>query len=178
MTDEQLEYSLRTKKLKLSGNSKFSYYIVTLFWFFFPAFFIAAEIVDIFRGKPLGFITMKWFIIIPSLIGVLFYFFQRSKLKFKSVKTRLRRGELDAIIKNVAEELHWDQFVVGEKIIIAKTHFGFLESNGEHITILFDEDQVLVKSIIDLDKRTAITSLGRNNRNERKLIEAIRNASS
>ncbi len=64
-----------------------------------------------------------------------------------------------------------------EKIIIAKTHPSiFSGSWGEQITILFDDDRILINSICDPDKKSSVVSMGRNKKNVSKLLEEINQA--
>ena len=135
---------------------------------------------DYLAGTPKPFRQEEiWFMIIPILIGILFYRIQRNRLKFKSITTNLTREELDAIIEKVALELEWHPYLIKEKFIVAKTHPGFSSGSwGEQITIIFDENLVLVNSVCDPDKKSSVVSMGRNRQNEKKLLEEIKKATS
>lgn len=176
MTKEQLIYSLETKELKLSFWDKLTHYGIVLFLFFIPSVFIFLRLKDYFNGTPKAFKNAElWFMIIPTLLGLLFYKFQKKRLKFKSIKTELTREELDPIIEQVANELKWTPYIVNKKMIIAKTYPSFMSGSwGEQITILFDKDSVLVNSICDPDKRSSVVSMGRNTQNEKTLLERIK----
>ena len=116
--------------------------------------------------------------IIPAILGILFYRLQKRRLKFKSIDTKLTRDELGPIIEKVAKELEWTPFVNNKKIIIAKTHPSFFSGSwGEQITILFDKNRILVNSICDPDKRSSVVSMGRNKKNMNRLIKEITKAS-
>lgn len=179
MTNEQIRYSIETGELKLGNWNKFTHYGIVGFPFCIPALFIFFHLQSYFQGTPIPFREAEiWFIIVPSILGLLFYRLQRSRLKFKSIDTNLTRAKLDPIIKKVAKELEWTLYVVNKKIIIAKTHPSFFSGSwGEQITILFDKNRILVNSICDPDKRSSVVSMGRNKQNMNKLLEEIRKAS-
>ena len=180
MTKEQVKYSIETKELKLGNWDKLSHYGIVLFLFFIPAMFIFFHLKGYFEGTPKPFKQIEiWCMIIPTLIGILFYRIQLNRLKFKPIQTNLTRDEIEKIIEKVAKELEWHPHIVDEKFIVAKTHPGFLSGSwGEQITVLFDRNQVLVNSICDPDKKSSIVSMGRNIQNEKKLIEEIKKSSS
>lgn len=179
MTNDQIRYSIETGEMKLEFWDKFTHYGIVGFLFFIPAMFIFFHLQDYFQGTPRPFREEEiWFMIVPSLLGLLFYRLQRNRLKFKSIDTNLTREEFDPIIEKVANELEWMPYVANKKVIIAKTHPGFFSGSwGEQITILFDKNRILVNSICDPDKRSSVVSMGRNKQNMNRLIEEIKNAS-
>tara|TARA_B110000261_G_C12905975_1_gene286415 strand:- start:111 stop:653 length:543 start_codon:yes stop_codon:yes gene_type:complete len=178
MTKEQLKYSLETKELKLSIWDRISHFGIVFFLLFIPAVFVFLHLKGYFEGTPKPFKQAElWFMIAPLLIAVVFYIIQRNRLKFKLIPTSLTRDAIVLIIEKTAKELEWHPHIVDDKFIIAKTHPGFLSGSwGEQITILFDENHILVNSICDPDKKSSVTSMGRNNKNEKKLIEAMKKA--
>ncbi len=175
MTNEQIKYSIETGEMKLGNWDKFNHYAIVGFLFIIPALFIFFHLKDYFQGTSRPFREGEiWFMIIPSILGLLFYRIQRNRLKFKSINTKLTREELDPIIEKVATELEWIPYVSNKKIIIAKTHPSlFSGSWGEQITILFHKNQILVNSICDPEKRSSVVSMGRNKKNMNRLIEEI-----
>ena len=179
MTEEQIEYSIKEERLKLGFWDKFTHYFVVVFIFLIPLFFIIFFIKDFFQGKQNNFKIEETIALIGLLlVGVLCYKIQRKRLNFKTVKTHLNRNDIASIIDEVAKELEWDMYEVSDKFIIAKTHPSFLSgSYGEQITILFYNDLVLINSICDPNKKSSMISMGRNKKNENKLIEAITKAS-
>ena len=175
MTNEDLKHVLETGKLKLSFWNKFSHYGIVGFLIIIPTTLVFLHLKAYFEEiqNPLkeGEIL---FIIIPVILAVFFYLLQRNRLKFKTVETSLNRGEIDLIIKRVSNELEWMEFIYNDKIIVAKTHPGFLSGSwGEQITILLDKNVIFINSICDPNKQSSIVSMGRNKQNENKLIEEI-----
>lgn len=179
MTNEQIKYSIETSEMKLGNWHKFTHYGIVGFLFIIPAMLITFHLKDHFQGTSRPFREGEiWFMIIPSILGLLFYRLQKNRLKFKSIDTKLTREELDPIIEKVANELEWITFVKNKKIVISKTFPSFFSGSwGEQITILFDKNRILVNSICDPDKRISIVSMGRNKKNMNRLIEEIKKAS-
>lgn len=175
MTNEQIQYSLKNRKLKLSYREKFSHYGIVVFCFFVPVLFMLFHLKDFLLGTPKPLSSgVLWFIGIPTILGIMFYFLQEKRLNFKEVNTNLTRVDLDKIIDKIANELEWDLIVEKKSIVKAKTHPGFLSGSwGEQITILFDNGKVLINSICDLDKKSSIISSGRNRQNVNKFIKEI-----
>jgi hypothetical protein len=175
MNREQIKYSLTNRELKLSNRNKFTHYGIVGFCFLIPLVF-AFLYLDAYFGNTPNRINSEWiwFLVVPTLIGILFYYLQKKRLKFKEVKTSLSRKELNEIIERIANELEWTLFFKNSKVIVAKTHPSFFSGSwGEQITILFDNRKVLVNSICDPDKQTSVVSMGRNKQNENKLIKEI-----
>ncbi|MDP3393032.1 hypothetical protein [Sediminibacterium sp.] len=179
MTKEQIKYSIETGEMKLGNWDKFTHYGIVGFLFFIPSVLIFLHLKDYFQGIPKPFRESEiWFVIIPFILGLLFYRLQRSRLKFQTIDTHLTREEFDPIIEKVAKELEWTPHVMNKNVIIAKTHPSFFSGSwGEQITILFDKNRILVNSICDPDKRSSVVSMGRNKQNMSRLIEEIRKAS-
>lgn len=178
MTNEQIQYSIETGELKLGNWDKFTHYGIVGFLFIIPAMIIFFHTKDYFLGISRPFREVEiWFMIIPSILGLLFYRLQKNRLKFKHIETKLTREEIDPIIEKVVNELEWTPYLINEKIIIAKTHPSFFSGSwGEQVTILFDKNRILVNSICDPDKPSSVVSFGRNKKNMDRLIEEIKKA--
>lgn len=112
-------------------------------------------------------------LIVPIILGTFFYKLQRSRLKFTVIPTDRTRAEFDDVIAEVAAKHKWTLVTSNDRIVVAKTGFSWAGSWGEQITILFDKDRILINSICDPDKRSSVTSFGRNKKNVRALKEEI-----
>jgi len=179
MTSETITYGLEKRELKLNFWQKVQHFGIVGFCFILPVTFTVMHLKDYFKNsfKPLTSGEI-WFIIIPTVLGILLFYLQKSRLKFKEVHTNLNKSQLNNIIEKVAEELEWHIHTSNSKAIVARTHPGFSSGSlGEQITILFDHNKVLVNSICDPNKKSSLISLGRNGQNETTLIENIKNAS-
>lgn len=180
MKQERIRHSIETRELKLLLWEKCIHYGIVIFLFSLPVLVIYFQLKDYFEGVSIHKTqTQLWILIIPSIVGILFYRIQRNKLKLKIVETKLTREKIGQIVEKVGKELEWYPHIVDKNIIIAKTHPGFWSGSfGEQISILFDKDRVLINSICDLESKSSVVSMGRNKDNEDKLIEEIRNVSS
>lgn len=176
MTKNQIKYALEKRQLQLNKWKTINHFSSVGFCFIIPLTSIFFHIKGYFESttKPIKSEEI-WFFIIPSLIGIIFYFIQKRRLRFKEIKTSLNKAQLYKIIEKVADELEWKIYVKNSKIIIAKTHPSFFSGSwGEQITILFENKKVLVNSICDLDKKSSVVSMGRNKQNENTLIQEIK----
>lgn len=180
MTEEQIKICINKNKLQLSFWDKFSHYGIVGFLFFIPSMFIFFHLKDWGYGttKPF-FVGELFFLVIPTILGIMFYKLQSNRLKFKVIQTNLSRQQLDEIIEKVGNELKWyPEKKDNNNIFTAKTHPSFFSGSwGEQITIIFDNNKLLINSICDLDKRSSVVSMGRNRKNVRRLIEEIETAS-
>ena len=184
MTDYQINYSIETGELKLSFWKTIKHYGIVFFLFSIPIMLMLFSLLfsylkDYIEGTPKHIREVEyWIIIIPIILGILFYRLQKKRLEFKTIETQLTRKQLEKIINRVANELEWIPYMATENAILAKTRPAFLSGSwGEHITILFDGNKILVNSICDLDMRVSVVSMGRNKKNMNRLIEEIKKAS-
>jgi len=179
MTTDQIEYSIREQKLKLDFYGNFSHYGIVAFLLILPITLIVIHLRNYFMESPNILKDGEFlFLSFPSALAFLFYILQKSRLKFKVIQTKLSQHELEPIIKKVAKELGWHITSKKGQYIEAKTFPGFFSGSwGEHITIIFDHDKVLVNSICDISKQPSVVSFGRNKKNVNKLIAEISKAS-
>ena len=176
MTEEDIRHSIEKNEVKLTFWGKIIHYGAVGYLIFVMAMSIFFQLTNKSNGpaKPISEGEI-WFFI--AMLPVIFFIYklQRRRLKFKSVETNLKRKEINDIIREVAIELKWTLESINENYIVAKTHPGFFSGSwGEQITIIFDQNRVLVNSICDPDKRSSVTSMGRNKRNEMKLMNEIK----
>ncbi|MBL0183887.1 MAG: hypothetical protein IPP96_17015 [Chitinophagaceae bacterium] len=179
MTEEQVEISLNTKKLKLSFWNKVTHFGIVGFLIFIPASFAFLHFKDALNDKSKVITTKDLLIVlIPLGIALLFYILQSNRLKFQEVDTNLSKQQLKDIIEKVANQLGWFPKEVNDNYIVAITHPSLWSGSwGEQITILFTKNKILINSICDPGRASSITSMGRNRKHVNKLIEEIKNAS-
>lgn len=176
MTEEDIRHSIEKNEVKLTFWGKIIHYGVVGYLMFIMVLAILSQLSNT-ANKPAKPLTEGEIWVFIVIVPVIFFIYklQRRRLKFKSVETNLKRKEINDIIREVALELKWTLESVNENFIVAKTHPGFFSvSWGEQITIIFDQNRVLVNSICDPDKRSSVTSMGRNRKNEMKLMNEIR----
>lgn len=171
-------FILRTGRLNLDFESFMTHYgpviYVLLLSFLFLSFLLD-------RWMSSGALVFVWkdvpFVILPLLLAQWLYRRQYKKLFFHAVPTDLTREELLPVIRKTAYQLDWILDYEGDDLIVAHTEAGFLRGSwGEQIFIVFDKRQVWINSICDLNKKSSITSLGRNKKNIKSLTEAIKRA--
>lgn len=179
MTEQQRQISIEKNKLQLSFWGKFSHFSFVGFLFIIPSMFLFFHLKDWFNGTTTPFFIGELpFLVIPIILGVVFYKLQSNRLKFKVVQTNLSRQELGDIIEKVGKELKWYPNEINENYFMAKTHPSLSSGSwGEQITIIFDTNKVFINSICDPDKTSSVVSMGRNKKNLRRLIEEIETAS-
>lgn len=178
MTDNQVNHALKTGRLKLSPLDTFAHYAIVMCFFACPVLFVGLYLRDVIQGTSKllssGVLVFGW---VSALLGILFYWMQRRRLKFTPVHTTLPREQLDDAIETVANALEWIPYDIQPSFIIAKTHPSFVSGSfGEQITVVFDQDRILINSICDPDKRSSIVSMGRNRRNVERLVEEVKQA--
>ena len=94
MTNQQIKYSLEKRELQLSKWNKFAHFGIVGFFFIIPLTFTFLHLKDYFENTFIPLNSEQiWAYIIPTLIGISFYFIQKNRLKFKEIKTSLNRTE-------------------------------------------------------------------------------------
>ncbi|MBD1362375.1 hypothetical protein IDJ77_01015 [Mucilaginibacter sp. ZT4R22] len=179
MTEEIFNRSIETQELQLVGlENKLTHYGIVAFLLIIPLVLMVLHSIDYFNSGSTDYKDGEvWFLFLPSVLAVIFYFIQKKRLKFKIVKTSLNAEQLKGIINEVAKDLKWVRMSSSTKTYIAKTLPGFFSGSwGEQITVLFYNDTVLINSICDPDRRPSVVSMGRNRENENTLADKINEA--
>jgi hypothetical protein len=179
MTEDELSHSIETNEVHLTFWGKLNHYGIVGFLCIIQVLLIFTMITNNTHGgaRSINELPIGGFIV-ATVLAILFYKLQKKRLKFKSVETGLKRKELNDIIREVATELKWSLESVNENYIVAKSHPSFLLGfGGEQITLIFDQNRILVNSICDPYKKNMGTSLGRNRRNMDKLLNKIKSRS-
>ena len=109
------------------------------------------------------------------LVIILTYYLQKNRLKFYKLKTTLQHSEVKDVIQEVAENLSWMSIFDGKQAYVATTNPGILSvSQGEMITIIFDDDNLLINSICNPDGMSSLVSFGRNKMHLRAFVFEIK----
>ncbi len=169
-----------TGRIKLSWLDLLTHYLIVIFLLqplLFLSFFWLKHFLT---GEYTGERTFKemFLVQIPFIIlAVVFFFIQHKRLNFKQIQTSLSIDLIQILIKTTANELEWIPFINTKYYKVFKTYpKWYTGSWGEQITIIIDNDKVMINSICDPDKRASVVSVGRNRKNMRCLIEKIKNA--
>ncbi len=175
MTQEEYNKSIETGELQLNCKDWLTHFGVVGFLFFMPLMLLSIHLFKFFEGNPFSFRDGEFYIlIVPIIIGFLFFILQRSRLKFKVLTVRLSQKELTAYIEQLCKEWDWKPYFHNKNIFIAKTKMGG-GSWGELVTILFNGNEVWINSICDPDKHGSIVSMGRNRENVKAVTDLIEN---
>lgn len=162
MENDLLEKSIETGELQLPSWQKTTHFSIVrwsfVFAVFVPLMVLFYQIFDPASNKNYG---VLWSSPIFAIVGVVFYFIQKKRLKLTVIKANISREEFDKIIEKISNKYGWQISVNTSKEIVAKTPF-LGKSWGEQVTIIFDGNNLLVNSICDPDQRSSVVSLGRN----------------
>ena len=174
MTNEQIQDSINTGFLSLTFKEKMAHYSIVYMSILLGIFFLGYSIYkSLFNGKELD----KTFLIpITAIsIGAIFYFIQKSRLRFKVINSNIGSDELKNVLKKTGQELEWRIELKNEKVIVARTSPSFFSGSwGEQITIILNGNKILINSICDTRKRDSLISAGRNTKNMNTIIKNIK----
>lgn len=170
---EEFEKSFKSGRLQLTFWESVKHFGIVIFFagviIFFPLFHLIIH-------KPIHPNEIV-FMSGAASIGLFFYWLQYKRLGFTKIETSLSREDLDALIFQVANQLEWIFHKQSERALLARTYPSPLSGSwGEQITILFNEEALLVNSICDLSKQGSVVSVGRNTTHVKTLVDAIKQA--
>jgi hypothetical protein len=165
--------------LQLNKMQLFWHYSIVLFLFIVPVITTISVykyyVTHTYRGvRSIEEIATGYIPIIPAIA---FYFIQKRRLRFKSIKISVDAETFLKAAEQTAKELEWEIQTKRKDIIVAKTGFSW-RSWGELITIIREEERILINSICDPDNRPSITSLGMNKLNLKIFEQALRKITS
>lgn len=171
--DDLINKSIETGELQLEFWDKINHFSIVLYSFAFAVFVLLMVLFyQIYDSTSIKNYGVLWFSPMFIIVGVIFYFIQKNRLKLTSIKTNISREEFGKIIEKISNKYGWQISINTSKEIIAKTPFSG-KSWGEQVTIIFDGNNLLVNSICDPDKRTSVVSYGRNAQNVRLIAKRI-----
>lgn len=174
MTPERITQSLAQKKLALTPRQWVFYYaaIAVLALFAPVAVFLAAESpFEVFQMRTFWLFQLTFMALAFGL-----YIKQQRQLRLKYHKTQLKRPEIDKVIAQVAEERSWVIVLDSPEVVIAKTPASWL-SWGEHIVLLFGDEDIWITSICDPDRSASVMDGGQNKKNIKAFFRLLTQAS-
>lgn len=179
MNNQIIKKCIEENELQLSFWKKINHYSVVIFVLIIPitiTFYKFKDYLNNYDRTPRE--NEIYLFIIPIFISILLYRLQKKRLRFKIVETKLNIEEIYRIVDETAKELGWIINQKTNKYLTANTNPKFTSGSwGEQITIIFNENKILVNSICDLNKKDSIVSMGRNKKNEQTFINNIERAS-
>ena len=167
MTEEDIEKMKQTKTLILSRWEVFWHYSILTFLLLPPI----VSTVDVFKYyvthtynsiRPIDDCYTNYIWLIPAIA---FYFIQKKRLKFKVINATVNSTGFKKITQAAATKRHWKFIHQTDDYVEAFTGQTGGGSWGERITIIRDNDRILINSICDPDNRPSVTSFGKNRSN-------------
>ena len=168
MKKEWIDIMKQTKRLKLSRCQTLDHFFIVIFILFIPGFTLfnlfEIYVIDSYNGVKTAdeLISTAW----PWIIlAIAFYFIQKRRLRFKEVTVNYSDQEFREAIERTVKEYEWQIELNNQNIFRAYRPWNWTGSWGEMITIVKDNDQLLLNSICDPNKMSSIASFGWNKRN-------------
>lgn len=168
MKKEWIDIMKQTKRLKLSRWQTLDHFFIVLFLLFIPGLTLfslfeiyVTETYDGVRAVD-ELISTGWPWLIPA---VAFYFIQKRRLRFREVKVEYSDQEFQEAIERTTKEYGWQIELNNKHIFRAYRPWNWTGSWGEMITIIKDNDRLLLNSICDPNKWSSVASFGWNKRN-------------
>lgn len=173
--EDLASFVLKNKYLNLSTDWALTHYGLSLILLGIPVFFLGLNAYSYYsQGKADFYIPLFWCGLLPAVLAFVVYRRQRAKLYFEPVKTSLSLPDLQVVLAATAEKHRWTIDHLGNDCMAAHTNPSIWSFTwGEQVFVVFDEGQVWINSVNDLNKRSAIVSFGHTKRNIRVLKEAI-----
>ncbi len=167
MKSEGIKIMLETERLKLNKSQLFSHFFVILFILILPTLCFYT----IFKIEVLGSIEFKTtqellYMSIPWLIlAIVFLIIQYYRLNFIKINKKVTGEDFIRIIQITGKERNWKILILTNDYSVARRGFNWTGSWGERITIIRKENEILINSICDPDKRSSVSSWGQNKKN-------------
>ena len=179
MTEEEYRKSISTGELQLSFWNKVSHYGIVGFCFFIPTFLLLIHLFEFLKGNPAYFADREIYIlIIPIIVGCLFFLLQKSRLKFRIIEVKVNPSDFNIYLEQLCKKWDWTPRSHNDNFFVAKTNQSFFSGSwGEQVTILRTENKIFINSICDLDKKSSVTSFGHNRENINAVKELFNNVS-
>ena len=173
---ELASFVLQHHKLNLNTNWAYTHYAFPLTLLLIPLVFIIVNLHTYHTdGEP--FLPLFWCGLLPVILSYIIFRSQRAKLNFQPIATSLSTEEIQQAIEAIAKQNNWTIDYLGADCIVAHTNPSRWSLTwGEQIFIVFDQQQVWVNSINDLNKRSAAISFGYTKKNVQLVKEALRSS--
>lgn len=169
------EYVVRTGRLNLTVDAALTHYGIVFYLLLIPVMLIIFGLYGVYTGDSVTFSSAwAWIIVIPMVLALLIAQSQYNKLRFLEMTTSLSYERIYKIIEEVSQTNGWVPDHIEPDCFIGHTTPGLLSGSwGEQIIVVFDNRRILINSICDLNKRSAVTSFGRTTKNIELLVEAL-----
>lgn len=170
LTDEQIKKCIKTGELQLTDGQRETHFVLAIGLALGALATLGFCIFSILNELFYSELRLKTLLglLLPAVIGGLAFFFfekQRKKLLFTTIKFQFPRSEVIRAIDRAGAKLNWKKIYANKKHIIGKTpsRVWSESSYGEQITIIFAGEYILINSINDPDKETAMVGPNKKN---------------
>ena len=176
MEKKLIPKAIATKRVILNQEESNTHYAGVKKIALFPLFLGLMMIGFAFVGKTIinfSFVLNVFFFFLVFVLVLLYN--QWNRLAFKIITTTLPRKEINPIIDEVTQELNWKVNINKKTLVKAYTYPSFFSGSwGEMITIVFDDDQIMINSICNPDAQSSMSAMGRNRKNEQRFLKKIK----
>jgi hypothetical protein len=108
MTPAQYEKSIQTGYLQLTNWQKFNHFSIVGFFLFIPLFYLGIIFYKHLNDNLINISTDEFYLmLLPTILAGLFYWLQKSRLKFKMLKSDLNKKTLDGYLEALCKEWNW-----------------------------------------------------------------------
>jgi hypothetical protein len=159
----------KTKRLRLGKTHTVLHYFFGFVLMGIPLLAFIFLYHDIRSGEKSTFFYIT---LISVGLGYLYFFRQYRSLNFKVIPVRVTEQEFREIFDELSKKMHWIHEHSGSGYIVATTEFRWINW-GTMITLVRDEDTLMINSICDLYKRPSTTAWGQNRRNYAAFMQYV-----
>jgi hypothetical protein len=177
MTNALIQQMKLTKRLKLSFWETVTHFsivpfLLLIFSFNLPGiyrFYFTDNYTGFRNGGELIQISILWLI-----LAIVFYFIQRRQLRFHEFVVNQNADEFKEAVKRTQIEQEWLVENCNSVSARAFRPWNWTGSWGEMITIIRDDNKILINSICDPHKFASVTAAGWNKRNVKAFINNLK----
>jgi hypothetical protein len=165
----------KPQKLKLKGEQLFTHYAFLVILLAVPVFNMIS-VIQILIGRYEGVrnLTDHLVVSLPFVVlGVIFCFRQNQRLYFKEYKIAHTDRELQEAIRMTADQLNWTIGTNNKGYLRAFRDGEGFDWWGQMITIVYDNNTILINSISDPNIKPTFTSLGWDRKNVKAFIKNL-----
>ena len=177
MKEKEIKQIPQTKRLKLGLGEWLTHYAIVFFLFFIsmlPApdiykIYFTKTYIGIRSGEELIQSSVPWLI-----LAIIFCFIQYQQLRFKEFTAVQTEGEFKEAVDRTQKELEWNIEKYNSNYVRAYRPWNWTGSFGEMVTIIRNEDKILINSICDPNSFSSVTAWGWNKKNIRTFINNLK----
>ena len=165
----------KTKRLKLNLSQTLTHYGIVIFLLFIVSLTVKSLIEIYFTNTYTGVRTSEELInsSLPFLLfAILFAFIQYRRLNFKEFKTNFTEEQFLEALKRTETELEW-RISKNNKIIFIAYRPNWTGIWGELVTIIKENDKILINSICDPNRFSSVVSYGMNRKNIQTFLKNL-----